>query len=604
MHNSVSISMVRCRLYLFLLTIMVSLISANSIAQTIGNQELFDEAMTLVKKGKPVRINLLPGTYHLAEPVIAKASFSITGVGATISSYTDTYGRDDAERETATHYICHLRNMLEEYSMMVDQDGKLVDVAESVNEITHVNHASDIIGTYEKKVGLEVRIPVPANLSHLKNKSFQKAFGYFDCGWSRVCFKLKKSDRMYFYCETLHTINVPRFDYEKSAYGNDIRFVIYNAEEKPNSVYYDNEYIYIPKSISQLSVKNCNVFTGAKPDITIKGDVSITGIKFEGINGISVTSGSVNQCSFIGCSFTHTLGTALSITKKSETDFIPAYVSRCTFEECSLLWDAMLNLSSSYVGGKSIFVGDCKFVRYPDAKVRYKNTSAMVNVNADSRVSNCTFWNTCRCHLYFTNGNSESVGNVIYNTLEFNAPRDRNLSNDWGLIYINHVFKDSDKAKANEKHKVIIDRCFLYGAYAYANDARGVMVDNGRGDVSCGNNIILDCQCYSLDAREAKSFIGTSSIRTVFENNILGSRYRLAGGTELSEQERPISRGNVFLAEYRNVTNEKTLVEDTNRVLPIDIDWKDGKMYVKRSGYRRLKKISFFKQVEPYVKNR
>lgn len=585
-----------------LLLLMIVMASLECHAMIVSTQQQFDEAMALVRKGESVSINLLPGTYHLSEHVIAKAPFSIVGTGSTISSYTDLYSKRDAIRETATHYICKLKHTLSEYSLMVDSNGNLVEVSESVKKEVLVNTAENIEGDYLKSNGVEVRIPIPDNLAHLKNKLYQKAFGYFDIGWSRMCFTLKKADSTYFYCKTLHLTNVPRYDYEKSAYKSDIRFVIYNAEIISESIYYDNSFIYIPKSVDLLKVKNCDVFSDAKPDFIFYGDVTIKGVTFDGINGIMVRSSELSKCSFTDCTFSHSIGNTLKIAKQSEKEFVPVLVRKCSFKECSLLWDVMLDLSSSYTGRKSIFVNECKFVRYPDAKVRYKNTSAMVNVNADAIISDCTLWNTCRCHLYFTRGNSESVGNVIYNTPEFNTVKARNLSNDWGLIYVNHVYTNSEKAFANKWHKVIIERCFLYGAYAHANDARGVMIDNGRGDVICKNNVVLDCQCYSLDARDAKSFVGTSSIRNVFENNILGTRYRLSGGVDVPMKDRPISKGNILLSKYDNVFNERTLICKSKIVIIENMELKDGKMFVSREDSKRLKRIPFFNRVKKFIK--
>lgn len=582
-------------------TLLLAIFTLTGNSQTIYTQQQFEMALSKAMKGEATSIKLLPGNYHLSEPITAKGPLSIIGLGATISAYTDQYSYKDSVREIPTHYVCKLKHTLEEYSLMVDQDGNLVEVSETVDENTLVNTTSRIDGTYEKKSGVEVHIPIPQNLNHLKNKSFQKAFGYFDCGWTRICFKLKKTDEKYLYCETLHKTNVPRYDYEKTAYNNDIRFVIYNAEVKPETVYYDSEYIYIPKFVSELNVKNCNVYTDAKPDITINGDVSITGVTFDGINGIRVNSGETNKCSFIDCTFTHTLGNALTISKKTEKDFVPSFVTGCKFEECSLLENNMLNLRSSLTGRQSIFVSNCYFSRYPSSKVAYKNTSAMVSVRADSKIADCVLYNTCRCHLYLWEGHNEAFDNIIFNTSEFNSVRERNLSNDWGLIYVDHVYTDSQQAIDNDKHKVVIDGCLLYGAYSYANDARGIMIDDGRGDVICRYNLIMDCQLYSIDSREVKSFIGTSSIRNLLENNLLGNRYRLAGGSEVPVKDRPVSKGNVQLAEYNNVSNKYSIVEAPT-IVASDVILKDGKAYVSRNDYKIFKKIPFFKEVRKNIK--
>lgn len=574
----------------------------NCFARFVFTQSQFDEAMSTARKGESVSINLFPGSYHLTEPIKTNISFSIKGWGSTITSYTDSYNFTEAIQETDTHYVCRLKTDLNEFSLMVDQDERLVEVSESVDDSILVNKVDSIVAPKEMKKGAEILLPIPDNLNHLKNKTFQKAFGYFDCGWSRICFKLKNTDDKFLYCETLNSTNVPRFDYEKSTYKNAIRFVIYNAEVKPGAIYYDNNFIYIPKTIKKLNVKNCNLFSNTQPEIEINGDVSISGVTFDGFDGIRIKSGGQNSCNIMDCEFKHTLGNVLTIYKKSEGDFTPVYVTRCKFEECSLLSGVMLNLSSSYTGKKSLFVENCEFVRYPDAKVRYKNTSAMVNVNADAQISDCRFWNTCRAHLYFTKGNSVSKDNIIYNTPDFNTPRDRNLSNDWGLIYIGSAFKNNEKSVSNHEHKVFINECFLYGARANAKDARGIMIDNGRGDIVCRNNVVLDCQSYTLDSRETKKFIGTSSIRNVFENNFLGGRYRLAGGVNVPKKDLPVSKGNILLGEYKNVFNDQSKIESSNKIILVDYNVKDGKMYISSEEYGRLKKISFFDRVKKYIK--
>ena len=300
----------------YFIVIILEILLFGCSAQTVYTQQQFDDAIDMVRNGVPVSIRLLPGTYHLLKNVKSSASLSIIGLKATISAYTDSYSFSDVDYETPSHYVCRLRTKLNEFSLMVDQNGNLVDVSESVEDSIFVNKTNSIAVSSEMKKGVEVLIPIPDNLAKLKNKTYQKAFGYFDCGWSRICFKLKKADEKLLYCETLNSTNVPRYDYEKTTYKNDIRFVIYNAEVKTNAVYYDDKYIYIPKTIKRLNVKNCNVFVDTQPEIEINGDVTISGVTFEGIDGIRIKSGDTNSCYVMDCEFKHTLGNVLYISKK------------------------------------------------------------------------------------------------------------------------------------------------------------------------------------------------------------------------------------------------------------------------------------------------
>lgn len=586
---------------ILLLLLSFFLVEEQSSAQTVSTQRQFDDAMGRVRKGEPVSITIKPGTYVLSQPVVANESLSIIGEDAIITSYTDIYSKRDAVRETSDHYVCKLKTIIGEFGLMVNQDGKIVNVSESVDESTLVNMTSSIDGDRKCYAGMSFRIPIPSGLSHLKNISFKQAFGYFDCGWSCVNFKLSKADGKFLYCETLNSTSAPRIDYEMSSYKKDIRFVIYNAEVKAGAVYYDDQYIYIPKSVNCLKVKDCSVFDGSKPAITTNSDLTLSGVTFDGIEGIQVNSDEKEVCSISGCLFTHTLGNTMTLSKKNGNGFISADVSDCRFEECSLLGDSMLVLSSPFSNTTCIYVRNCIFARYPDSKVRYKNPSAMVTLKADAEMSDCSCWNTCRCHIYLWKGYDRVLRTTIYNTKEFNMAKERNLSNDWGLIYVDHIYSDGQQAIANVKHRAVIDGCFLTGAYAYGGDARGIMIDDGRGDVTCINNVVIDCQSYSIDSREVKSFIGTSSIRNVLENNILGCRYRLAGGAKVPEKDRPVSRGNVMLSEYDNVVNENTVDFSSGNVLPYYAVYDDGKIYVERRKFRSLKKTGCYETIKDRI---
>lgn len=221
----------------FLFVILFLFFSNFIHSQTISCQQQFDEALNKLKNGENVSIELLPGVYKLSNSISTKSSLSIIGQDATIISYSDSYENVDYEYETFSHYVCKLKTKLNDFSLLLDQNNSIVDVSESVDEKTRVNKVLVIECDYGRKAGVKVQLPISDNLSHLKNRSFEKAFGYFDCGWTRVNIRILKSDDRYFYCETLHKCYGPQFDFEETKYHKDIRFVIYNAEIKPNTVY-------------------------------------------------------------------------------------------------------------------------------------------------------------------------------------------------------------------------------------------------------------------------------------------------------------------------------------------------------------------------------
>ena len=210
-------------------------------------------------------------------------------------------------------------------------------------------------------------------------------------------------------------------------------------------------------------------------------------------------------------------------------------------------------------------------------------------------------FNSPRGHLFLKQGKIIVTDNVFYNSDVFNANYERNICSDWGMIYCNHLYKDTESALNDTTSKIVIERNLIYGAYSYGNQARGIYIDDGRGDVECRNNVILNTQSYSMDSRNVK-LTDASSVRNQFIGNIVTSRYQLASGPAVKGKNRPVSRGNILLDSRENVTSGVDVLEDDSR---LDIDsecfFRDGKVWVSRALYKKLKRSPAWRSINHHV---
>ena len=161
----------------------------------INTQEQFDAAVERINKDEAMHLNLASRHFLLKGFINAKSSLTIMGNGATIMSLTDTYSPKEAYKITESHVVYRIKKPLSLFPLFFDEKGNFYRVSESINDNIGVNHAEgDIIVPEGFSAGSQVRIPIPENLKHLKNKTFSNAFGYFDCGWQVINFSLDRSD--------------------------------------------------------------------------------------------------------------------------------------------------------------------------------------------------------------------------------------------------------------------------------------------------------------------------------------------------------------------------------------------------------------------------
>ena len=581
----------------FLLCCVMS--NAATAGFDVRNQDEFDAYMKKAQAGEPVGISLAKGEYVLKNCILAKAAFSIHGNGATITYSNEKYSPEDAVRRTRDHYICKLKEPIPVFSLFIDENAEILPVSESVQDDIRVNTCEQIEGEYNSKAGAELKIPIARNLSGLANKVFSKAYGYFDCAWKEMDFRITGSDDNYFNVITLQSCNTGNFNYEKKSYKNDIRYVIFNAEPKAGSIYYDDEYIYIPTSCNEVEVISNDAWGKNTPAIDCRSSVSLSNLTFKIFNGISITSPSDCACNIANCEFLNTLSYALRVNKLTGTEQIPVRITGCRFIHCSVLCHNVVSLSSKPENRNCIEMSNCEIKRYDDTYVGYKNCTGALVVSADATVDNCRIWNTPRCHVYINRGMVTVKNCTLYNTQQFNSFKDRNLSSDLGLVYVNHFTNDAGIAIGNTQNIVLLENNLMYGAYAYGNDARGIFIDDGRGDVACRNNVVLDCQRYSIDSRDARSYVPTSSIRNSLENNYLSTPFRLAAGEGVPENDRPTQYGNVMLTDGQNIiTRTKGELDQDNGIVIHDAQaiTKGDKVSISRNVKKAIRRTGAYKK--------
>ena len=540
-----------------LITCILFTLSEYCLAQPVTyvrTQTDFDKDIEYINTGKEIAIELSQGTYTLNKSIKANAPLYVKGENAVIQVTGDSYSETDAIKIQTEYYVYKLKHPIGPFGLFTDDKGKLLHVSESVDSVTLVNKTNDtIVGIYQPKDGIEIKIPITDNLKHLADKTFSMGYGYFDCGWASVNFQVIRSDNQYFYCKTINHTNVKDFNYDLTYYKKPIRYVLYNVEKDGKGIYYDDKYIYIPEGIKK--VYHTGDSRSKQKSIKATSDFTVSGVTFDNVS-VNVQQGAENVCNIENCNFTNTLGTTLSVDKKNTNDVKTVIIKDCNFIDCSVLNGNQVRLRSSYSGVNCITMSGCTLSRYSNADLVYKNCSASIDVSGDVTLMNNTVYNTCRDHFKLTGGHIQCTGNILYNTDAFNSKVYRNLSSDFGLIYCGKMYYNDnpDNVLTNTKHVIILEGNLLHGAYAYGGNGRGIFIDDGRGDVTCMYNIIFNTQKYSIDARYARKFKGISSVRVKLQNNLLGQHYRLETNGNTLGSNAPMSSGNILLYDEYNKT--------------------------------------------------
>ena len=591
-------------LFVWVLFISQLLMACGSVTH-ISNQTQFDAALERINNGEEMHLVLRKGQYVLKTAMTATAPLSIKSCGAEITTAAK-YSAKEMRRATADHYVYRIHNLPSLYASFYGENDDLLRVSESVNEATGVNYLEgEILATNGYEAGAAIKIPIPSNLNHLANKSFPRAYGYLDSGWKVVPFELVRSDAKYFYCTTLDECPTKNYQYDAQFYKKKTRFVIFNAELKPDAIYYDKEWLYIPKRTGVVYGLNARDKEHPVATITANADFTLKNVTFRGFSGITVNSKKEAVCDIRDCKFENSLGCALKIVKENGEGVLVATVKGCSFKDCSAYNENIVILRSTFDSRTCIEMSECTLTRHSKDDVMYKNASGAIWVDGDVMLDGNAVYNPCRCHLYFNRGKIVAKGNVLFNTDEFNAKVDRNLSSDWGLVYCNHIFyggNNTERALNNTQHQILLEDNLLYGAYSYGGDARGIYIDNGRGDVECRNNIVLNVQGYSIDTYNSKT-TEASAVRNRYSGNIVTSRYRLASGEAVVGDNVPVTKSNIVFSTKANNTSNVQVAEEDQILEEVDVatSFDDGRVRVSNELYRMIKKSPAWKGIRRYV---
>lgn len=534
-----------------ILNTLILFSSFNVIQARISSQEEFDRMIDRALYGESIDEHIAPGIYTLKKDVIATGALRLKGKNVTITGNNEIISQDEAIGEEGDFNIYRITTDIPDFSLFLDEQQNIIPVSESVETETMVNLCSAVDGEYAHKPGLPLRITTDCHVPKIKITETSRVYGYFDCGWSVINFSVKSIMGQHLYIETLNSTNTKDFNYEKRFYKNEIRYVLFNTEKKKGCIYYDSQYLYVPKKYKKISIiRNSHK---QAPSIHAKSDIEMSGITFMNFNGIKVKSSTSSACKVTNCLFYNTLGSALTIKKKSDSQSISATIENCRFQHCSIYSGNVISVTTDHTNKNCIYIRNCTINRYDDTFIMYKNVGGCVYLNGNVEISDCQIYNTPRCHLYLAEGRIIAHDNILYNEQQFNKYKHRNLSSDFGIIYCDHFTNNSKIAIENKSNIIRLERNILYDAYAYGNDARGIMIDDGRGDVSCIQNIIHNTGAYSIDSRECKNFIGTSSIRNVFLKNIVDTKYRIQGGEKLSKNDLPITKQNLIVGNVKTI---------------------------------------------------
>jgi len=330
--------------------------------------------------------------------------------------------------------------------------------------------------------------------------------------------------------------------------------VLFNAEIQKGRIYYDSEKIHIPKGVKKVSVLKPLALSKTDRAIVTRSPLSLSGITFRNFTGIYIYNSASDLLEIKNCHFVNCLESALTITRKPSAATKAASISGCSFLQCSLFDGNVVSLSSAGEANATQYVFRNNIIsRYPSGVLMYKNCTGALSIKSDAEINGNIVYNVCRDHLYLNQGKILVMNNILFNSEKFNSYEKRNLSSDFGIIYCNHIYSNTEEAVKNTSNRIEISENYIFGARRYGIMGVGIYIDDGRGDVACTKNIVLDCQDASIDSRAVNSYIGSSSIRNVIEGNILDTRYRLQSGEQVSVIYAPIADDNYILGDFENI---------------------------------------------------
>lgn len=524
----------------------ISIGTHHDYLDTIQTQADFDNILKKASDKHEINAYLKTGIYIVNESQPIYTKFNLKGNTACIKQKNKIITKDDAIDETDTHYICPAEN-ISEFSLFVDNAGNIIPVSEEVDSNTKINIVTnDIIPIKNDSARYieQIKIKIPDNLSFLKNKTFDKSFGYIDSWWTAPAFIVSHSDSIYFYCGLLQKRELKQYaayiDGEKSQYNQNISFVIYNVRPESGKLFFNKNHIYIPKKYSTIEI----IDSKSRSIFILQDDAEV---KFEGINIINSTSvfqssKNTRSIEITNCDFHNILKQVLDTRYK--TNIKNLTLAGCRFSNYAFLDGIpLLSISVPECNGR---ITNNIFNQYESGFCFYKNTAQNIYIIHCKKfeIARNLFFNAPRGGLFLLNGKIEVISNEFFNDSIFNSYPYRNFSRDAGAIYCSRLYDDS-RIKDDNPNKIQLKLNKIHDFYG-KGDVRGIFIDDGRGDITCYGNLIYNGQSYSIDSRATQTDY-YSSIRNKYQFNILGHPYRLTYGDSIMTKNRPIIDHNILL---------------------------------------------------------
>lgn len=426
-------------------------------------------------------------------------------------------------------YKIKLKKQLNQYCTFQDENHNPIPLANSgfLNDSLQINISNEAIRLLDSQKRI-AQIAIPQELNFIKNKQtdyFKQSLICYKAQWTDCYREILYSDNKYLYFNLSEWLyqNFDQyvgnmFNWSKNnKYGMKpyVPFFITNLPQaaKENTIFYDNEYIYIPKNIQKVHVCRYNKWIDVKyttkpikiENIFVCG-TSLTdkimtygGLDYDYRSDLIHYIGSENLFLY-NCKFSN-MGNDLCCIRNSNN----VVINQCKFTD-------------NYTDGIAYFLGTTNNRGFKFTNNYIYNPKKLIThiecIRLDAHASDIVIsYNECIniSRIFVKIGkcnNIEIKNNHLYNTKDFNYYPLKNLSSDTGVLIYAHV--DSPFTMSNN---IIHD---LASNLHYT----GVMVDNGSGNATIRGNLIFNVgdECvYCWQNKKHK----TSNHNNILDSNIL-----------------------------------------------------------------------------------
>lgn len=476
-------------------------------------------------------------------------------------------------------YKVPLKAQLDLFCTYQTMDYKMVPIAETgwLNFQIHSNLSPSKITLVKRGVA---KVRIPTELKSLSNKDrefFKNSFLCYKAQWTDCIRSILYSDDSFIYFEISDYLTDHFESYVGSMYEwsrlNELKLEKYTpfflvnipcfAEE--GTVFFDDNFIYIPTSITHLHVCRFNKLMAMQSE---------SGVVLDGLN----IRGASTDEQIISYGDNSWKRSALIEVKNSSSIAIRnstmqnVGVSLCCIENSEEVEIDKCRFENNYTDGIIRFQGSrnkkfrmsANYIENPHKLITHIPCVDLYCVDG-AIFSNNTVINISRTFLRCGKGGNISVlDNVIYNTLEFNKFRIRNTSSDTGAL----VYSYADAPITIEGNVVhCLPSNLRYNA---------IMIDNGTGNASIRNNLLYDIGDYAVFCWRNQQ-VAQSNHNNVLDGNIILSKIDYQGFDQMS-RDNAIYKNNYFSKEFESVMRNSMASDKGGNVYFTDWSVKNGKV--------------------------